>query len=173
MCNCTVRALRWRGGAGANVNFGAYVDTDTTLTTPRRSETIELEFKVPESFQRGRPNKDPKSRQRGLPGRTFVGAVREVDTRGGYRPGHPRVAGRTTPTLILLPDGLFMAGSTDCRRRDHALLVPGAVVSENGRGYVHVVADGCRHPDYGYHRGNGSDAASRGANSGWCRAPRW
>jgi len=43
----------------------------------------------------------------------------------------------------LLPDGLFMAVRLTVAERDHAVLVPEeAVVSENGRSYVHVVADG-------------------------------
>ncbi len=127
-----------------NVNLGAYVDTDTTLTTLDDLETIELEFKVPERyFGVVKPERAVRAVSAAFPGRTFVGSVREVDTRIDPVTRAFRVRAELPNPDALLPDGLFMAVRLTVAERDHAVLVPEeAVVSENGRNYVHVVADG-------------------------------
>ncbi|QQS55106.1 MAG: efflux RND transporter periplasmic adaptor subunit [Candidatus Competibacteraceae bacterium] len=126
-----------------NVNLGAYVDTDTALTTLDDLDTIELEFKVPERyFATVKPGQTVSAVSAAFPGRTFSGAVREVDTRIDSARAF-RVRAELPNPDALLPDGLFMAVRLTVAERDHAVLVPEeAVVSEDGRSYVHVVAEG-------------------------------
>ena len=127
-----------------NVNLGAYVDTDATLTTLDDLEAIELEFKVPERyFSVVKPEQAVRAVSAAFPGRTFAGAVREVDTRIDPATRAFRVRAELPNPDALLPDGLFMAVRLTVAERDRAVLAPEeAVVSENGRSYVHVVADG-------------------------------
>ncbi|MGB5064980.1 MAG: efflux RND transporter periplasmic adaptor subunit [Candidatus Competibacter sp.] len=127
-----------------NVNLGAYVDTDTALTTLDDLDTIELEFKVPERyFATVKPGQTVSAVSAAFPGRTFAGAVREVDTRIDPASRAFRVRAELPNPDALLPDGLFMAVRLTVAERDHAVLVPEeAVVSEDGRSYIHVVAEG-------------------------------
>ena len=127
-----------------NVNLGAYVDTDTTLTTLDDLDTIELEFKVPERyFATVRSGQTVSAASAAFPGRTFAGAVREVDTRIDPLTRAFRVRAELPNPDALLPDGLFMAVRLTVAERDRAVLVPEeAVVSEEGRSSVHVVVDG-------------------------------
>ncbi len=127
-----------------NVNLGAYVDTDTTLTTLDDLDTIELEFKAPERyFAAVKPGQTISAASAAFPGRTFTGTVREVDTRIDPVSRAFRVRAELPNPDALLPDGLFMAVRLTVAERDRAVLVPEeAVVSEDGRSYVHVVVDG-------------------------------
>ncbi len=127
-----------------NINLGAYVDTDTALTTLDDLDTIELEFKVPERyFATVKPGQTVSAVSAAFPSRIFSGAVREVDTRIDPASRAFRVRAELPNPDALLPDGLFMAVRLTVAERAHAVLVPEeAVVSESGRNYVHVVVDG-------------------------------
>ena len=127
-----------------NINLGTYVDTNTVLTTLDDLDVIELEFKVPERyFSVIKSGQAVSAVSAAFPGQTFVGTVREVDTRIDPTARAFRVRAELPNPSALLPDGLFMAVRLVIAERAHAVLVPEeAVISESGRSSIYVVADG-------------------------------
>lgn len=93
-----------------NINLGAYADSGTVLTTLDDLETVELEFRIPERyFSAVKPGQAVAATSVAFPGRTFGGAVREVDTRTEPATRAFRVRAELPNPDALLPDGLFMA----------------------------------------------------------------
>lgn len=124
-----------------NINLGAYVDSGTVLTTLDDLETIELEFRIPERyFNAVKAGQKVIATSVAFPGRTFSGAVHEVDTRIEPATRAFRVRAELPNADGLLPDGLFMAIQLIIAERHDAVLVPEeAVITEGGQSYVYVV----------------------------------
>lgn len=126
------------------INLGAYVDSSTVLTTLDDLATIELEFRIPERyFNMVKIGQAVTATSIAFPGRTFSGAVREVDTRIEPATRAFRVRAEWPNSDALLPEGLFMAAQLTVAERQAAVLVPEeAVITEGGQSYVYVVAAG-------------------------------
>ena len=127
-----------------NINLGAYVDSGTVLTTLDDLTTVELEFRIPERyFGTVKPGQAVAATSIAFPGRTFGGAVREVDTRIEPATRAFRVRAELPNPDALLPDGLFVAVALVVAERKDAVLVPEeAVISEGVQSYVYVVEAG-------------------------------
>ncbi len=127
-----------------NVDLGGYVDSSTVLTTLDDLETVELEFRIPERyFSAVKTGQPVAATSVAFPGRTFAGAVREVDTRIDPATRAFRVRAELPNPDAALPDGLFMAVGLVIAERDNAILVPEeAVIREGGQSYVYVVGEG-------------------------------
>lgn len=127
-----------------NINLGAYVDSSTVLTTLDDLTAVELEFRIPERyFSAVKPGQMVAATSVAFPGRTFGGAVREVDTRIEPATRAFRVRAELPNPEALLPDGLFVAVTLVVAERHDAVLVPEeAVLSEGVRSYVYVVEAG-------------------------------
>jgi membrane fusion protein (multidrug efflux system) len=127
-----------------NINLGAYVDSSTVLTTLDDLTTVELEFRIPERyFGAVKPGQAVAATSIAFPGRTFGGAVREVDTRIEPATRAFRVRAELPNPDALLPDGLFVAVALVVAERKDAVLVPEeAVISEGVQSYVYVVEAG-------------------------------
>lgn len=127
-----------------NINLGAYVDSGTVLTTLDDLETVELEFRIPERyFSAVKPGQAVTATSVAFPGRTFGGAVREVDTRIEPATRAFRVRAELPNPDALLPDGLFMAvWLVVAERRDAVLIPEEAVITEGDQNFVYVVEAG-------------------------------
>ena len=127
-----------------NINLGAYVDSGAVLTTLDHLETVELEFRIPERyFSAVKPGQTVIAASLAFPGRTFAGAVHEVDTRIEAATRAFRVRAELPNPDALLPEGLFMAITlTVAERRDRVLIPEEAVMTEGAESYVYVVKAG-------------------------------
>ena len=127
-----------------NISLGAYIDSSTVLTTLDDRDTLELEFRIPERyFNAVKIGQTVTATSIAFPGRTFSGAVREVDTRIEPTTRAFRVRAELPNADALLPDGLFMAAQLIVAERHDAVLVPEeAVITEGGQSYVYVVETG-------------------------------
>lgn len=126
-----------------NVSVGDYVDSDTVLTTLDDLSTVELNFEVPEkyfgSIARGQK---VSAISVAFPDRSFVGTVRDIDTRINAATRSFRVRAELPNPDALLPEGLFMTASLILIEHPNALLIPEeAVIAEGEERYVFVVRD--------------------------------
>lgn len=126
------------------VSLGSLVTPSTIITTLDDTDTIKLDFDVPETaLARLDPGLDVEARSAAWPEHPFVGTVASIDTRVD-------VVSRTITVRALLPneDGRLRPGMfltvTLLRRDVTALVVPEqAIVPEQSRQFVYVVdADG-------------------------------
>lgn len=127
-----------------NVDLGGYVDSSTVLTTLDDLETVELEFRIPERyFGAVKTGQAVAAASVAFPGRTFAGAVHEVDTRIDPATRAFRIRAELPNPDAVLPEGLFMAVRLVIAERDNAVLVPEeAVIREGDQSYVYVVGGG-------------------------------
>ncbi|MDY6946681.1 MAG: efflux RND transporter periplasmic adaptor subunit [Pseudomonadota bacterium] len=125
------------------VSVGSLVAPGTVITTLDDASLIKLDFTVPETFLYVLQKKLPvRAATAGLPGREFNGKVSQIDSR--VDPVSRSIAVRAelpNPKGELRP-GMFMTVKLQ-GEVSPALLVPeGAIVPEQGRTFVFVVADG-------------------------------
>ena len=126
-----------------NVNLGAYVDSNTVLTTLDDRTTIELEFKIPERyFNAVKRGQAVSATSTAFPQRRFSGVVSAVDTRIEPDSRAFRVRAELPNPDALLPEGLFMAVALVVAERQDAILAPEeAIIREGAESYVYVVTE--------------------------------
>lgn len=127
-----------------NVNVGAYVNSDTVLTTLDDLNTIELEFKIPERyFSEVKTGQAVSATNAAFPNRHFGGTVRAVDTRIDPATRAFRVRAELPNPNTLLPEGMFMAVSLVIATRRDVILIPEeALIKEGTENYVYVAEAG-------------------------------
>lgn len=127
-----------------NINLGAYVDTNTVLTTLDDRSTIELEFRIPERyFSAVSIGQTVNATSIAFPQRSFGGTVRAVDTRIEPTTRAFRVRAELPNPDAVLPEGLFMAVTlVVAERRDVVLAPEEAIIKEGDANYVYVVEAG-------------------------------
>jgi membrane fusion protein (multidrug efflux system) len=127
-----------------NVNIGAYVNSDTALTTLDDLQTIELEFKIPERyFGVVKTGQALTATSAAFPNRLFAGTVRAVDTRIDPATRAFRVRAEVPNPNAVLPEGMFMAVTLVIASRQEALLIPeAALIKEGTENYVYVAEAG-------------------------------
>jgi membrane fusion protein (multidrug efflux system) len=124
------------------VSVGSFVSPGTLITTLDDTSIIKLDFTVPENYLfMLKPGLSVSASSAGLPDRTFVGRVTNIESRVD-----PVTRSITVRAEIPNPDdtlrqGMFMTVKLEGEPAP-ALLVPeGAIVPEQGRTYVFVVRD--------------------------------
>ncbi|HKZ74010.1 MAG TPA: efflux RND transporter periplasmic adaptor subunit [Steroidobacteraceae bacterium] len=142
--NDTVIRAPFDGRTGfRRVSVGSLVSAGSSITTLDDTSIIKLEFTVPQAFLYAlRQDLPVEAMTSGLPGRSFTGRVATLGSR--VDPVTRSIAVRAelpNPDGVLKP-GMFM--SVKLRGPEaSALLVPeAALVPEQGRSFVFVVADG-------------------------------
>ncbi len=125
------------------VSPGAYIDSQTIVTTLDDLSEIKMEFSVPERFMgvlsRGLP---VEATSAAWPGETFEGVVSDVDTRVDPATRSLRVEATLPNEDRRLRPGMFMAVRLLVSQRENAVLVPEmAVVAEGDRPHVYVLEE--------------------------------
>lgn len=127
-----------------NVDLGAYVNSDSVLTTLDHLETVELEFKVPERYYHAvKVGQAVQASGAAFPERTFRGAVSEIDTRIEPETRAFRARAQLPNPDGLLPAGMFMTVSLVVAERRNVVLIPEeAVIREGPDSYVYTILAG-------------------------------
>ncbi|MFC4350497.1 efflux RND transporter periplasmic adaptor subunit [Fodinicurvata halophila] len=126
------------------VSPGAYIDSQTVVTTLDDISEIKMEFSVPERFMgvlsRGLP---VEATSTAWPGEIFEGTVSDIDTRVDPTTRSLRVEATLPNADRRLRPGMFMAMRLLVSQRENAVLVPEmAVVAEGDRPHVYVLEEG-------------------------------
>ena len=137
----TVIRAPFNGRTGfRHVSIGSFVSAGTLITTLDDTSLIKLDFTVPETFlfvlKRGLP---VTASSCGLPDRTFMGVVTNLDSRVD-----PVTRSITVRAEVPNPDGtlrqgMFMTVSLQGEVVPTLLIPEGAIVPEQGRTYVFAV----------------------------------
>ena len=125
------------------VSPGGYVDTNTVITTLDDTETIKLDFTIPETFLATvSEDMDIVADSLVYPDRQFAGRVDSIDTRLDPVARSVQVRAVMDNSDGLLKPGMFM--TVDLQRdRGDALVAPEeAIVPEGERHFVYIVDDG-------------------------------
>ena len=125
------------------VSVGSFVNPGTVITTLDDASTVKLEFNLPQSFLSELvPGLAVEARTEGLGDRVFRGKITTIDSR--IDPGTRSIAVRAELPNVdgTLRPGLFMTVSVRGKARSTVVLPEEALVPEQGRNYVFVVADG-------------------------------
>ena len=129
-----------------NVSLGGLVNPGAVITTLDDLSVVKLDFSVPEVFLATlKPGLTVEARSSAYPGESFDGRVASIDTR--VDPATRSVAIRAlidNPEARLRP-GMFMTVRLVRSEGDALMLPEEAIVPENERHYVFVVADGRAH----------------------------
>lgn len=125
------------------VSPGGFVDTNTVITTLDDTETIKLDFTIPETFL-ATVSEDMQIAAESLvyPDRDFIGRVDSIDTRLDPVSRSVQVRAIMDNADGSIKPGMFM--TVDLQRdRGDALVAPEeSIVPEGERHYVYLVADG-------------------------------
>ena len=125
------------------ISPGDLVGPDTVITTLDDTDTIKLEFTIPEAFlgtvDRG---VEIQASTNVYPGQAFAGTVSNVDSRIDPVTRSVAVIARLPNPNQLLKPGMFL--TVELRRaRDNVLLIPEeAIMPRQGRQYVFVIEEG-------------------------------
>ena len=139
----TVIRASFRGRTGfKHVSVGSFVSPGTMITTLDDTSVIKLDFTVPETYlfvlRRGLP---VTAAAAGLPGRTFTGAVTNMDSRVDPVTRSVIVRAELDNSDGLLRQGMFMTVALQGEVTPTLLVPEEALVPERGKAYVFVVRD--------------------------------
>ena len=139
----TVIRASFNGRTGfRRVSVGSFVSPGTVITTLDDTSVIKLDFTVAETslfvLRRGLP---VTAAAAGLPGRTFMGAVTNIDSRVDPVTRSVTVRAELDNPDGLLRQGMFMTVSLQGEREPTLLVPEEALVPERGHAYVFVVRD--------------------------------
>lgn len=140
----TVRAP-FRGVVGLReVDVGARISGDTTITRLEDRSVMELQFQVPEvHYNAIRPGLRVVAAGAALPGREFAGTIAAVDSRIDEVSRAFRVRAELRNPEDLIPSGMFLRVSAELAVREQAVLVPEqAIVPEERASHVFRIVDG-------------------------------
>jgi membrane fusion protein (multidrug efflux system) len=125
------------------VSPGGFVDTSTVITTLDDTETIKLDFSVPETFLTAvSEGMSIEAESLVYPDRTFSGTVDSIDTRLDPVARSVQIRAIITNTDGALKPGMFMTVSLQ-RERGEVLVAPEeSIVPEGGQQFVFLVQEG-------------------------------
>ncbi|MFQ5634277.1 MAG: efflux RND transporter periplasmic adaptor subunit [Gammaproteobacteria bacterium] len=125
------------------ISLGDLVGPDTIMTTLDDADTIKLAFTIPETFLSSLEADMPiEARSNVYPDRTFVGAVRTIDSRVDAVTRSLTVIAHLPNDENLIRPGMFLTVAVE-KERDNVLLIPEeALVPRQGRQFVFVIEDG-------------------------------
>jgi len=139
----TVIRASFKGRTGfRRVSVGSFVSPGTVITTLDDTSVIKLDFTVPETslfvLRRGLP---VTAAAAGLPDRTFLGTVTNIDSRVDPVTRSVTVRAELDNPDGLLRQGMFMTVSLQGEREPTLLVPEEALVPERSHAYVFVVRD--------------------------------
>jgi membrane fusion protein (multidrug efflux system) len=126
-----------------HVSRGDLVGPDTIITTLDDTETIKLEFAIPEAFLSSLETGMPiEARSTVYPDHNFVGRVGTIDPRIDPVTRSLTVIAKLPNDHALIRPGMFLTVAVE-KERDNVLLIPEeALVPRQGRQFVFVIEDG-------------------------------
>jgi len=125
------------------VSLGNLVGPDTIITTLDDTDTIKLEFTIPESFLSSlETGMTIQAKSAVYPNRAIAGIVSTIDSRVD-----PTTRSLTVIAMIpndenLIRPGMFLTVELEAERNDVLLIPEEALVPRQGRQFVFVVEDG-------------------------------
>ncbi|MBT8445478.1 MAG: efflux RND transporter periplasmic adaptor subunit [Gammaproteobacteria bacterium] len=125
------------------ISLGDLVGPETTITTLDDTDTIKLDFTIPEIFLSSiEPGMPIEARSNVFRERIFTGAISSIDTRiDPVTRSLSVVAGMPNDDGLIRP-GMFMTVAVE-KERENVLLIPEeALVPKQGRQFVYVIEDG-------------------------------
>jgi membrane fusion protein (multidrug efflux system) len=142
--NDTVIRAPFDGRTGfRRVSLGGLVNSGAVITTLDDTSVIKLEFTVPQTFLgelvRGLP---VQASVEGLPNRVFEGKVATIGSRIDTVTRSIAVRAELPNADGVLRPGMFMSVNVKGRETPTLMLPEEALVPEQGKTYVYVVADG-------------------------------
>jgi len=142
--NDTVIRAPFDGRTGfRRVSLGGLVNSGAVITTLDDTSVIKLEFTVPQTFLgelvRGLP---VQATVEGLPNRVFEGKVATIGSRIDTVTRSIAVRAELPNADGVLRPGMFMSVNVKGRETPTLMLPEEALVPEQGKTYVYVVADG-------------------------------
>lgn len=125
------------------VSPGGFVDTSTVITTLDDTDTIKLDFTMPETFLSAvAEGMTIVAHSLVYPDRRFVGRVDSIDTRLDPVARSVQVRAVVPNPDALLKPGMFLTVDLQRNRGDLLVAPEEAIVPERGRQYVFAVEDG-------------------------------
>lgn len=142
--NDTVIRAPFDGRTGfRRVSLGGLVNSGAVITTLDDSSVIKLEFTVPQSFLGELvPGLKVRATTEGLPTRVFEGKVTTIGSRVDLTTRSIAVRAELPNADGVLRPGMFMSVQLKGREAPTLMLPEEALVPEQGKTYVYVVADG-------------------------------
>ena len=128
-----------------NVSLGGLVNPGAVITTLDDLSVVKLDFSVPEVFLATlKPGLTVEARSDAYPGDSFSGKVASIDTRVDPTTRSVAIRALIDNREARLRPGMFMTLKLVRSEGDALMLPEQAIVPENERHYVFVVADGAR-----------------------------
>jgi membrane fusion protein (multidrug efflux system) len=125
------------------ISPGSFVDTSTVITTLDDTETIKLDFTIPETFLTVvRNGMNIVARSLVYPDRIFSGAVASIDTRLDPVARSIQVRALLPNREGLLKPGMFLTVDLQRDRGDVLMAPEEAIVPERDEQYIYQVVDG-------------------------------
>ena len=125
------------------VSLGDLVGPDTIITTLDDTETIRLEFTIPETFLSSlAAGQKIEATSAVYPGRSIGGTVRTIDPRVDPMTRSLTVIATIDNAEKLIRPGMFLTVDLESQRDDVLLIPEEALVPRQGRQFVFVVEDG-------------------------------
>jgi len=143
LAHTTIRAP-FTGRVGLRrVSPGGYVDTSTVITTLDDTESIKLDFSIPETFLTVvSEGMNIEAESLVYPDRTFAGTVDSIDTRLDPVTRSVRIRAIVPNGDDALKPGMFMTVNLQ-RDRGEVLVAPEeSIVPEGGQQFVFLIRDG-------------------------------
>lgn len=142
--NDTVIRAPFDGHTGfRRVSLGGLVNSGAVITTLDDTSVIKLEFTVPQSFLGElAPGLGIQATTEGLPSRVFEGKVTTIGSRVDLTTRSIAVRATLPNADGVLRPGMFMSVKLKGRESQTLMLPEEALVPEQGKTYVYVVADG-------------------------------
>lgn len=142
--NDTVIRAPFDGRTGfRRVSLGGLVNSGAVITTLDDTSVIKLEFTVPQSFLSELvPGLVIQATTEGLPSRVFEGKVTTIGSRVDLTTRSIAVRATLPNADGVLRPGMFMSVKLKGRESQTLMLPEEALVPEQGKTYVYVVADG-------------------------------
>ncbi len=126
-----------------DVEIGARVDDDTTITTLDDLSQVEIEFSLPETvFGQIIPGLAITADSAAFPGRVFEGEIASIDSRIDQNSRSFKVRALVPNSQTLLPAGMFMHLTVMLDQRSALMVAEQALVAEAGQNFLFVIEDG-------------------------------
>ena len=142
--NDTVIRAPFSGRVGLRrVSVGSLVEPGAVITTLDDTDTIKLDFTVPETVVASmKPGLDVRATSVAYPGETFAGRVASVDSRVDPQTRSVTVRAELPNERGLLKPGMFLTVKLERGEADVLVVPEESLVPEQGDVYVYVVSDG-------------------------------
>jgi len=126
-----------------NISPGSFVDSNTVITTLDDTDTIKLDFSVPETFLNViEEGLTVDARSTVYPDQRFTGVVQSIDTRVDSVSRSVQVRATIDNQNSVLKPGMFMTVDLQKPSGDKLVAPEQSIVPEGNEQFVYVVVDG-------------------------------